>query len=237
MDMNESPNKSPISIEDFARIHGVIRGVLAGIGVDVSDLTKSCVFFALAGAYLLRQKHGLDASPAAGAAFLAISEGKSGLDILTYAKRDADSGVWCSDRDAFHAWVQIAGRDDQSWLIDFTSPLYADAIRTHRPTARPAFKAFMRSSLEMLHPDRFSDEAVVGDFFMEESKAHTAYLLQRAGRDRQAGDLIDIASGWYARSPSKIEEYLLIGSNDGRRQELRFKQPRLSGLWASEPAR
>lgn len=237
MDMNQSLNKLPISIEDFARIHGVIRGVLAGVGVEASDITKSCVFFALAGAYLLCKKHGLDALPAAGAAFLAVSEGGSGLDILTYAKRDEDSGAWCSDKDAFHAWVQVACKDGQLWLIDFTSPLYADAIRTHRPTARPGFKAFMRPSTEMLHPDRFSDEAVVGDFFMEESRAHTAHLLQRAGSDQQAGDLIDIASGWYARSPSRIEEYLRIGSNDGRRRELRFKQPRLSGLWASEPAR
>ena len=237
MEMISPPQVLPISVEDFSRIHGVIRGVLAGGGVNASDLTRSCVFFALAGAYLLRRRHGQDASPAAGAALIAVSEGKNGLDILTYAKRDQNGRDWYSDRDAFHAWVEVVDDAGQKWFIDFTSPLYADAIRVHNSMARPGFKAFIRSASEMLHPDRFSDEAVVGDFFMEESKAHTAYLLQRAARDRQAGDLIDIASEWYVSAPSKISEYLRIVSNDGRAQELRFKKPRLSGIWTTEVLR
>ncbi|MGY8564634.1 DUF2026 domain-containing protein [Paracidovorax citrulli] len=232
--LQPSPNP-PISVDDFARIHGVIRGVLSGINVSAPDISKSCVFFALAGAYLLHRKHDLDAMPAAGAAFIAVSGRMAELDILSFAKRDEESGCWCSDADAFHAWVQVTTDDGQVWIIDFTSPLYADGIRKLRPSANPGFKAFMRPAAEMLsHPDCFQKEGAVGDFFMEESRMHTAHLMRRAAADQQVGDLIDIVNEWYVRAPARPREYLRIGSNDGCLRELRFKPPRLAGLWSTE---
>lgn len=225
----------PISVEDFARIHGVIRGVLSGQNVPAADIAKSCVFFALAGAYLLHRKHGLNALPVAGAGFVAVSERNDALDILCFAKRDDESGEWCSDTDAFHAWIEVTTDDERRWIIDLTSPLYPESIRKQHPASRPGFKAFMRPIGEMLsHPDYFSEEGVVGDFFMERSKAHTAYMMQRAAKDRQLGDLVDIANDWYVRAPAPLRAYLAIRSDDGQVRELRFKPPRLAGLWSSQ---
>lgn len=233
-DMVTSRSSPPISVEDFSRIHGIIRGVLTGVDVAAPNINKSCVFFALAGANLLREKHGLQASAAAGAAFIAVSEGAGGLDILTFAKRDTDSGEWYSDMDAFHAWVHVAGDNGEQWIIDFTSPLYPDLIRQHRAAARPGFKAFIRPASEMIHPNHFSDDGVPGDFFMQEAEAHTAYMMQRADTNLQAADLIGISNEWYVRWPSRVPEYLHIRSSDGHLRELRFKPPRLAGVWTSE---
>lgn len=233
--MVTSNPSTPISVDDFSRIHGVIRAVLTGIEDAAPSINKSCVFFALAGAHLLRQKHGLLALPAVGAAFIAVSSRGRELDILTFAKRDAETDVWCSDTDAFHAWVQVADQDGQQWIIDFTSPLYSDLIRQQQPAARPGFKAFIRPASEMIHPNHFTDHGVPGDFFMQASEVHTNYLVQRAARSPQARDLIGIASQWYAPAPSAIQRYLRIGSNDGRLHELQFKPPRLAGVWSSDP--
>ena len=230
--VTSTPNP-PISVEDFSRIHGVIRGVLAGLEIGASSINTSCVFFAFAGAHLLQQKHGLQASPAAGAAFIAVSQRDVQLDILTFAKREPESEDWYSDTDAFHAWVHVAGEDGQQWIIDFTSPLYSDLIRQQQPSARPGFKAFMRPVSEMIHPNTLADDGRPGDFFMQKSEAHTTHLLQRVATSQQTGDLIGIASQWYAPAPSRIPEYLSIGSNDGRRHELRFRPPRLAGMWNS----
>lgn len=234
MTIAEPQLQPPITVDDFARIHGVIRAVLGGADVSAEDLSKSCIFFATAGAYLLERKHGLGATPVAGAAFIAVSEGPSSLDVLAYAKRDGANGPWCSDVDAFHAWVEVTAADGQVWVVDFTSPLYADAMRKHRPAARPPFKAFMRPVNDMIDPpDSLQDSGVIGDFFLQGSKEHTVHMLQQSSSSLQFGDLIGIIEHWYVAAPGSMQEELVMGSNDGSTRKLRFKQPKLSGSWES----
>lgn len=222
----------PISLEDFARIHGVLRTVLAGSGVSAADIGKSCIFFAVGGASLLIRKHGLCARPAAGAAFFAVAEGQSGLDVLAFAKRDELSGQWCSDIDAFHAWIEVTTDDGQVWIVDLTSPLYAQGIRKLRPGATAPDKAFVRPTQTMItHPDRLEIEGAAGDFFVSESKANTAHMMQKAAADLQLGDLVDVASHWYAPAPAVMPKKLLMGTSDGPAREMTFTQPRLAGYW------
>ncbi|WDJ99680.1 DUF2026 family protein [Xanthomonas campestris pv. incanae] len=224
----------PLSVADFARLHGVIRTVLAGTGALTSDITKSCIFFALAGAYLLEKRHGLRARPVAGAAFLALALRNDALDILTFAKLDAEDGRWYSDRDAFHAWIEVTDKADQVWLVDLTSPLYPDGIRMHTPSAKVPYKAFVQPIAAMLgHPDELQHGGGPGDFFVQPSLAHTAEIMKSAASSVQAGDLIDIINQWYVPAPAAMHPKLLIGSSNGVSRELTFTQPRLSGYWSA----
>ena len=228
-------NQPPLSLHDFARIHGVVQTVLAGVGIKNADIQKSCIFFALAGAYLLECKHGIRTSPQAGAAFLVVGKRKDTLDILTFAKWDDAESTWYSDESAFHAWVEVVSDDEQQWLIDFTAPMYPDAIRSLVPGAVVPSKAFVRSKAEMLsHPDELPF-ATPGDFFLNPSPAHTAHMMQRAARDEQLGDLMDLLNHWYVRHPERIAPSLHMKSNSGTTRRLTFTQPRLAGYWSSPP--
>ncbi|MCU1003883.1 MULTISPECIES: DUF2026 family protein [Stenotrophomonas] len=228
-------SQPPISVGDFARIHGVIRTVLSGADVAAPDIAKSCLFFAFAGAYLLDHRHGLRAKPVTGAAFFAVSEGNGRLDVLTFAKQDDEDGRWYSAADAFHAWVEVTAQDGQIWVVDFTSPLYPHGIRQHRPGAKAPFKAFIRPKVEMLvHPDRLHSEARVGDFFVEGNQAHTADALRRAATDLQLGDLIDVVNQWYVPLPAKMQSQILMGYSDAPPRELTLKEPRLDGCWFTQ---
>ena len=228
-------SQPPLSLDDYARIHGIVLTVLAGTGVRITDIQKSCIFFALAGAYLLERKHGLRSNPQAGAAFLVVGKRNDTLDILTFAKRDDAEGEWYSDESAFHAWVEVVTDDGQQWLIDFTAPMYPDAIRRLALGAAAPSKAFVRSKAEMLsHPDELPF-ASPGDFFLHPSSTHTAQMMQRAARDAQLGDLMDLINHWYVRCPAKIAPSLHMGSNAGTTRRLTFTQPRLAGYWSSPP--
>lgn len=225
--------KVPISLEDYARIHGVVLTVLSGTGVRITDVQKSCIFFALAGAYLLERKHNLRTNPQAGAAFLIVGKRGNVLDIMTFAKRDAEDGEWYSDESAFHAWVEVSDEQGHEWLVDFTAPLYPDAIRRLVPGAVAPARAFVRLKSEMLmHPDEIPFSGP-GDFFLHASPTHSVDMMRRAAKDRQLGELMDIISEWYVPSPSPIAPTIQMGGDGRTRRRLTFSKPRLAGFWSS----
>ncbi|CAD7740609.1 hypothetical protein LMG31884_46880 (plasmid) [Xanthomonas hydrangeae] len=231
--VNASPSP-PLSIADFARLHGVIRTVLAGTGTALSDMTKSCVFFALAGAYLLEKRHGLRARPAFGAAFIAVAERNGGLDILSFAKRDADDDRWYSDGDAFHAWIEVTDAANAVWLVDLTSPLYPENIRMHTPGAKAPYKAFVQPFSAMLgHPDELQLGGRPGDFFVQANPARAADMMVRATSSMRLGDLVDAINAWYVPVPGAMPAKMLLGSSTGVARELTFTQPRLAGYWSA----
>ncbi|KOB42153.1 DUF2026 family protein [Xanthomonas arboricola] len=229
-----TPHLPPLSLADFARLHGVIRTVLAGTGTVLSDMTKSCVFFALAGAYLLERRHGLRARPAFGAAFIAVAERNGGLDILSFAKRDADDDRWYSDADAFHAWIEVTDAVNQVWLVDLTSPLYPENIRMHMPGAKAPYKAFVQPLSAMLgHPDELQLGGRPGDFYVQANPARAADMMARAATSMQLGDLVDAINAWYVPAPAAMRPKMLLRSSTGVARELTFTQPRLGGYWSA----
>ncbi|WP_144422891.1 DUF2026 family protein [Xanthomonas arboricola] len=229
-----SPHLPPLSLADFARLYGVIRTVLAGTGAAPADITKSCVFFALAGAYLLEKRHGLRARPVAGAAFFALAERNGALDILTFAKRDAGDGRWYSDLDAFHAWIEVTDAANQVWIVDLTSPLYPAGIRTHTPSAKAPYKAFVQPLSAMLgHPDELQRGGGPGDFFVQPNPAHAAHMMRQAVSSHQLGDLVDVINHWYVPAPATMRAKLLMGSSTGVSREMVFTQPKLAGYWSA----
>ncbi|MEX3556919.1 MAG: DUF2026 family protein [Burkholderia sp.] len=215
----------PISINDYCRLHGVIRSVLA---VGGGSPTKSCIFYALAGAYLLSKHHGMNAMPAVGGAFVCTGGPREAPQVLNYAKQE--DGRWYSDQDAFHAWIQIHTPAGE-WMVDLTAPLYREALIAAGlgEGVEVPRRAFVRSASDMA--DDVEDLAAPGDFLLARSPEHTAWVLSQNGVRPDVGDLIDICAHWYRPWPSEIPASIPIGSTVAASQLAVLSVPKLDGYW------
>src|SRR5690348_14921053 len=100
-----------VTLANYTRIHSVIRAVLDGADAMTAE---ACVFFAMAGSYVLEKHHNISATPRAGAAFYCVGQ-KKPATVLSFARFE-DGGV-VSDSKSFHCWVESEG-----WAIDFMAP-------------------------------------------------------------------------------------------------------------------
>ena len=83
-----------LSLSDYQRIFQVAHGIIREVEKDTS---KSCLFFSIAGAYLLNTHYGIGARPVLGAAFYKLDGSDRVLAIADAAQQFAQS----SD-DGFH---------------------------------------------------------------------------------------------------------------------------------------
>jgi hypothetical protein len=206
-----------ITLSDYCRLHAVIRAVLDGVDART---TKACVFFAMAGAYLLKVHHKLDATPIAGGAFYGF--GGDPPDVLTYAKREDDA--WCSDADAFHCWIECGG-----WVIDLTAPLFPIAA-AEAGLSKPLPQRMFQRPLAHMATD-VDDVRDAGTFLFARNPPLTLHLLNNATKSAQTGDLVEACSHWYRRAPKPIATELALGSNDGEIRSLLLRLPELDGAW------
>lgn len=207
----------PITLADYVRIHSVARAVMDGLNANT---TKACIFFSLAGAYLLNKHHRLNANMVAGAAVYCL--GGDPPDAITYARIENDELV--SDDDAFHCWVECEG-----WAIDFMAPLFGEVLRTHKPQTRTALKMFQRPLATMV--DSIANVGEAGDFMLRRNPELTLDKLHRAIAKPQTGDLVEACADWYRPTPKKLKPSLMLASNDGTVVTLQLKPPVLVGAW------
>lgn len=107
-----------LPLPDYQRIYQVIYSVLEASEIAITH--RGCVFFAAAGAMLLREHCGLPATISTGCMALMLDEHKA--NVLVYGREE--NGVFVGDEDAFHAWVECDG-----WLLDFMAPIIGEALR------------------------------------------------------------------------------------------------------------
>lgn len=80
------------------------------------DPTKACLFFAVAGAFLLKRHHKLNsACPVAGVAGYSLRTPKQLRDDFGKAK----AKPFVSDSNNFHCWVEVDG-----WIVDLMAPFF-----------------------------------------------------------------------------------------------------------------
>jgi hypothetical protein len=205
-----------IKLADYARIHAILRAVMDGVDANT---TKACIFFSVAGAYLLSKHHRLDARPIAGAAFYCV--GGDPPNALSYAR--FEDGEVVSDDDAFHCWVECDG-----WAIDFMAPLFGAAFDQMQSGLKVPARMFQRPLDTM---SSTIDLRSAGEFLLLPNLELTAAVMARALRKPAAGDLAEICAHWYRPTPKRVEGRLTIGSDDGSLRSLQMKLPQLSGAW------
>lgn len=188
---------------DYVRAYRVIRSVLESF----TDPHDRCVVFAIAGAKILREHYGVNATVCVGGAAYVL--GPERTDVLTYAH--AEDGTFVADGTAFHCWVHA-----EDHFIDFMAPLFPEILRREGTPARSAPRMFQRPCSEAR---AFEDLEEPGDFSYRLLHPHRAgAVLARALPPPEHGDLWETIARWFVPCPRKIRRAVeLVHRGSGRR--------------------
>ena len=189
---------------------------------ELGDPTQASLFFAVAGAYLLKRHHKLrSACPVAGAAAYTLCTSTSTDCPLVFGAFENERLV--SDRDRFHCWIEAEG-----WVIDLMAPLFAEMAPAERPAASlPRF---------MFQKPAAADPATVkldipGTYLHIPNERLTTTLIQGFTENSAYTALIQVADPWYARPPRKMPPRIGIEDRQGNTKEVPLSPLRLAGVW------
>jgi hypothetical protein len=211
-----------ISLLDYQRVFRVLYSVLDG--TRAATTTKSCLFYGIGGALLLREHYALNATPVAGLALYRVSDGE-GQNVIAYCRpEDTEEGSrLVVAQDAFHCWVRC---DDDAY--DFMAPLFPE-IAAEQGTRHVPRRMFVKSMSEMTpSPDAL---AKVGDFFHAPDLELTRNLVGGFTSRPAYRELLEIARHWFVPNPAKLRRHIDIG--DAKLGKVRWQLTDLAvdGSW------
>ena len=196
----------------------LIFRIVSSVGEKFANgATRSCQFYNVTGAYILKEALKIDARPIMGAAFVKVSQEGP---VLAYAGKE--DGKFFSSPDAFHCWVET-----EQFYIDFTAPEYC--METNYAAESIPRKMFQKSKASMSKSPGLLQNP--GDFFFERHPELTSYLLQEMFSKVASGDLAQICSDWYKQSRKKIVPELGVMDDRGEKMIIKLKKAALHGAW------
>lgn len=210
------PAKPIIPFADYCRIFRVIYSVLDGR----AHTHRTCIFFAVAGAILLRLHYKVKALPVAGAAAFMV-DAKTSL-VATFGKIEEDMLI--ATPEAFHCWVQCDG-----FAIDFMAPVFRENLQAagiSHATPRRMFQrplAAMASTADELTSD--------GAFSLFPDQERTQAMIQNFEATASSGDLANVCTHWYRRPPKYIAETMDMANDLGKVIRLKLHGPEVAGVW------
>ena len=216
--MNASPHP-PITVVEYERLFRVIHAALTQVGHDPA---QASLFFAVAGAFVLRRHHRLsNVCPVAGAAAYALT----GSEPLCFGTAEGDTLV--ADADHHHCWIEADG-----WVIDLYAPLFAALLsaRCAAPSPGSALppRMFQRPALPPTGIERLS---APGGYLHRINEKLTTQRLQGFAETASYADLVRLCERWYVRPPKKIAPAVAVTSEDGSTLTLALSPLRLAGAW------
>lgn len=204
-----------LPLSDYQRIYQVIYTVLEASGIAVTH--RACIFFAAVGVNILRKHHALPATISAGCMALMVDEQRA--NVVVYGRDE--NGIFLSDENAFHAWVECDG-----WLIDFMSPIMGVALRQDGvdwSVPRRMLQKHLAHRKNSLGEIRHA-----GEFFANHDRILTESLID--GQGVQFLDLMNTCMAWYRRWPKPLKEIGLADSH-GPTKKLTLRAPSIDGVW------
>lgn len=214
--------KLPLSFADYQRLHRIIVTVLNN--VDASTV-NACIFFSMAGAYILNKEYGLDANVRCGSAFFRVDDAAN--FVMAFTDTDAfENDEIASHNKAFHAWIECDG-----FVVDLMAPIFRENIISRVPDTKLRLprKMFQKPKAAMAEsPFELNKE---GDFYLQTNPELTMELHRTFMGRAQNGDLVDVCRHWFKRTPKTIPAELEMGSNDGIVTRMRLVVTELVGKW------
>ena len=195
----------------------VISSVLDSVGANTQH---ACLFFAIAGAYIIERIHKRPARPVAGAAFYRVSD-ETGFTMAF--GRLSDDGVF-SDSEAFHCWIEC----DET-IIDLMAPIFQETVSFAGHSERIP-RRMLQKPLAAMSDSPYSMENE-GDFFLQKNPELWLELLERFLNKPANGDLVEMCLHWYKPQPKPIQPAIQMGSDDGSVTTIRLSQVEMVGAW------
>lgn len=210
------PPQLILPFDDYCRIFRVIYSVLDGR----ANTHRACIFFAVAGAIILRKHYRFKALPVAGAATYMVDPETS--LVATFGKIEDDMLI--STPDAFHCWVQCDG-----YAIDFMAPVFRENLQAAGILSVIARKMFQRPLVSMASSwDELTDE---GAFSLFPDSERTQAMIENFEAKASSGDLANICSHWFRRPPKRMSETQDMRNALGKVERLNLHGPEVSGVW------
>jgi hypothetical protein len=196
---------------DCDRIFRVIHGALLA---EKSRPTKACLYFSVAGAYILCKHFGLQARPVVGAAAYWFA----GDNVICFGEQTAN-GIQATEN-GFHCWVEADG-----WALDFQAPLFSDhPLVTERGIALP------RQVVQAPLTAACSSLAMLGKtgayWYAPDGELHASMLSTHFDSQFNV-DFVQRCAKWFKPWPRSIEEELFVGDQSGRRRQYRLSPLRV----------
>lgn len=206
-----------IPLQDYLRIHSVIKSVLDSVDAHTAH---ACLFFSIAGAAILRKFYGKEAVQVAGAAFYLIHGGQR--NVMCFATLE-NSQVKSSDT-AFHAWVQC---DD--YVIDFMTPILPEMCKAAGHSFTAPRHMFQKKWSDMAPTHEHLDRE--GDFYLLPNLDLTVDLRNTFLQKPANTDLVNVCLHWYKRPPRAILPKLMMHNDLGELTKIRLKNTAVAGVW------
>lgn len=223
----------PVTLPEYERLFRTIHALAAS---ELGDPTRASLFFAVAGAYLLKRHHKLaSACPVAGAAAynLSLSTSTPANCPLVFGTFENERLVF--DRDRFHCWIEAEG-----WVIDPMAPLFdemLDELLDPMPVDKaPAKRQGTSLPRFMFQKPEVADPAAVkldlpGAYLHIPNERLTTTLIQGFTENPAYTGLIQVADPWYARPPRKMAPRIGIEDRQGNTKEVPLSPLRIAGVW------
>jgi len=211
-----------IPLLDYLRIFRVMNAVVSSLG---SDSNKTCLFFCVTGAAILKRFYRKEARVLVGSAFYLLDDATSSvLAITKFEDGQLAKGIIESDRDGFHAWLECEGQ-----IIDFQAPVFLEALtRTGNPVRIPR-KMFQKPRDQMSSgPDR---QERVGDFYLVPNLPLTNLLVPGILEHQLSLDLMHICMTWYVKPPKPIPRRFAMMGDNGNVVHLALTNIYLCWVW------
>ena len=213
-----SGQRGPLTLPEYERLFRTIHAIIAN---EDGDPSKSCLFFGIAGAFLLNRSHGLKtARPVMGVAGYNLRT-PSNL-VLLLGKPELGSFV--ADPDAFHCWIDIDG-----WTVDLAAPLFDEMAPIERKDGPIKPFMFQKPSSGSA---RAPNELNAPGAYLHVADLHlTNSLLSHFSSMQAHSDLITICAQWYTRPPKKMALSVAVGNQHGAVTEVQLSNMRVEGAW------
>ena len=209
--------KQPVPFKDYRRIYCTIHSLLES---GDHDLSRSCIYFSLAGAAILREQYQLEANVFMGLAAIKVCEGEK--EILTFGQ--IVNNQVRSTHSGFHSWIEVG-----EWFIDFTAPQYPKILESSFISNKCPSKMFQRHFSEMV--ERPNELKSVGDFFFHPNKQLADEMTDIFIANPKNIDFVNICNDWYCKPPNKIKRSILLGNTIGKTKTVELKAIPISGEW------
>jgi len=211
----EQQKRFLMPLSDYNRIYQVAHGVLK----DVRNAEKSCIFFAIFGAYVLSKQFRIPAQAVAGAFALCVG---GPHDRVLYG--DNERGVFGGSEDGFHMWVQT-----DTHIIDFMAPIYREAVADTNPTFEIPRKMFQRPLASEVGD--FEAVSAPGAFRAYANPDITTKIIDDFFARDESTDLIKVAEAWYGTRRGKQKPNCAMKSDRGEVFDLRLPATVALGSW------
>ena len=207
----------PITLPEYEQLFRTIHAVVKN---EQGDPAKASLFFAVAGAFLLKKHHKLgSACPVAGVAGYNLRTPSN--FSLVFGRLENDSVV--SDSSRYHCWIEADG-----WVIDLMAPLFDDMASIDRKGAvipRWMFQKPLLADASSISLD------TPGAYLHVPNHRLTTELMKGFTGKPAYTDLVRICEQWYVRPPRKIAPSVGIEDRSGAVMEVFLSPIRIAGVW------